>query len=371
MSLPVAPARDPFAALQRFGTLLAAEGIAATPDMLARFGRALAEIDLARREQVYWAGVATVVTDREQYAAYARAFAAFWAPSATPPGERQRGLVTYSISALPIAEDAVERDERGQAFARAHYSALELDSEKRFADYSAEEFARFLSAVSLLRVAAPVRRSRRAERAARGRIDVRRIVRDAMAFGGEPIAPSFRRAAERRRRVIALCDVSGSMEKETRALLAFFHAGVASGAPFEAFSLGTRTVRLTRALAQGDAATALRRAAELARDWGGGTRLGSTLRAFVDRWGQRGLARGAVLVIVSDGWERGDVALLAEQMQRLRRLAHRIVWVNPRKAAEGYEPLAAGMAAALPYVDAFVSGHNLAALDELVRAIFA
>jgi len=367
---PVAEARDPFAALQRFGTLLSAEGIGVTPDGLARFGRALAEIDLARRDLVYWAGVATLLSDREQYPAYARAFQAFWLPLAAPPGERQRGRLTYSISALPIAEEAVERDERGQAFAHARYSALELDSEKRFADYTVDEFARFLAAIAALRLAAPRRRSRRAERAPRGRIDVRRIVRDAMAFGGEPIAPSFRRRADRPRRVIALCDVSGSMEKETRALLAFFHAGVASGSPFEAFSLGTRTVRLTRALRQGDAAAALRRAAELARDWGGGTRLGSTLRAFLDSWGQRGLARGAVVVIVSDGWERGDVRLLAEQMQRLRRLAHRIVWVNPRKAADGYEPLAAGMAAALPFVDTFVSGHNLASLDELLLAIF-
>ena len=370
MSERVAPARDPYGALQRFGAFLNAEGIAVTPDRLVGFGRALTEIDLAQRDVVYWAGVATLVSERDEYPAYARAFNAFWLPLAAPPGERQRGKLTYSISALPIAEDAVERDERGQAFARARYSALELDSEKRFADYTPEEFARFLAALSALRIAAPRRRSRRTARAPRGRIDIRRIVRDAMAFGGEPIAPSFKRRTERPRRVIALCDVSGSMEKETRALLAFFHAGVASGAPFEAFSLGTRTVRLSRALRQGDASAALRRAAELARDWGGGTRLGSTLRAFLDRWGQRGLARGAVVVIVSDGWERGDVTLLGEQMQRLKRLAHRIVWVNPRKAAEGYEPLAAGMAVALPFVDTFVSGHNLASLDELVHAIF-
>ncbi len=362
--------RDPFGALQRFGAFLQAEGIAVTPEALATFGRALEAIDLAEREQVFWAGVATLVRERDDQPAYARAFHAFWLPLASAPAERSRGTLKYSIAALPIAEDAVERDERGQTFARARYSALELDSEKRFADYTPEEFARFLAAVSAWRVAAPLRRSRRPARAPRGRIDVRRIVRDAMKFGGEPIAPSFRKTAQRPRRVIALCDVSGSMEKETRALLAFFHAGVASGAPFEAFSLGTRAVRLTRALRQGDAAAALRRAAELARDWGGGTRLGSTLRAFLDRWGQRGLARGAVVVIVSDGWERGDVGLLGEQMARLKRLAHRIVWVNPRKAAEGYEPLAAGMAAALPFVDAFVSGHNLASLDELVRALF-
>jgi uncharacterized protein with von Willebrand factor type A (vWA) domain len=364
-------AGDATAALQRFGELLACEGVRVTPEGLARFGRALAEVDLARRDQVFWAGAASLTADRDERAAYARAFDAFWFGSALRDVERARGIVTFTAGALPIAEDAVERNERGRTFARARYSALELDAEKRFVDYTPEEFARFLAALAAMRVGAPRRPSRRVRAAPRGRIDVRRILRDAMAFGGEPIAPTFRHRTDRPRRVVALCDVSGSMEKETRALLAFFHAGVASGAPFEAFSLGTRTVRLTRALAGGDPAAALRRAALLARDWGGGTRLGATLRAFLDTWGQRGLARGAVVAIVSDGWERGDVALLEAQMARLARLAYRVVWINPRKAADGYEPLAAGMAAALPYVDVFVSGHNLASLEELVRAIFA
>jgi uncharacterized protein len=277
----------------------------------------------------------------------------------------------YSAAALPGGEGQAERDERGRGFRFARYSALELDARKHFADYTPEEFGAFLRAIDAFRVHAPWRRTRRAAAARRGRIDVRRILRDATAYGGEPIRPSFRRPGERRRRVVALCDVSGSMQKESRALLALFHAGVAAGGPFEAFSLGTRTVRLTRALGRPDAAGALAEAARSAGDWGGGTRLGATLQQFLDRWGRAGIARGAIVVIVSDGWERGDIALLETQMRRLSRLAHRIVWVNPRKAADGYEPLAAGMAAALPFVDDFISGHSLDALEELIAVLFA
>ena len=147
------------------------------------------------------------------------------------------------------------------------------------------------------------------------------------------------------------------------------HAGVNSGARLEAFFIGTRLTRITRELATRDPDRALREAAEAVRDWSGGTRLGDTVKEFVDRWGQRGMARGSVVVILSDGWDRGDVDVLAEQMMRLSRLAYKVIWVNPLKAAPGYQPLAKGMAAALPYVDDFLSGHNFESLDELARAI--
>jgi len=159
------------------------------------------------------------------------------------------------------------------------------------------------------------------------------------------------------------------MSPYSRALLRFMHAGVISGSRLEAFVLGTRLTRITRELATRDPDRALREAAEAVRDWSGGTRLGDTLKEFVDRWGQRGMARGSVVVILSDGWDRGDVDVLAEQMMRLSRLAYKVIWVNPLKAAPGYQPLARGMAAALPYVDDFLSGHNFESLDELARAI--
>ncbi len=179
----------------------------------------------------------------------------------------------------------------------------------------------------------------------------------------------FRRARSQPRRVVLLCDISGSMATYSRALLRLMHAGVISGEQLEAFVLGTRLTRITRELATKDPDRALKSAAGAAKDWSGGTRLGDTLKEFVDRWGQRGMARGAVVVVLSDGWDRGDVKVLAEQMMRLSRLAYKVIWVNPLKAAPGYQPLARGMAAALPYVDEFLSGHNFESLEELARAI--
>jgi uncharacterized protein with von Willebrand factor type A (vWA) domain len=179
----------------------------------------------------------------------------------------------------------------------------------------------------------------------------------------------FRRARSQPRRVVLLCDISGSMAAYSRALLRFMHVGVTSGERLEAFVLGTRLTRITRELATKDPDRALKSASGAVKDWSGGTRLGDTIKEFVDRWGQRGMARGALVVILSDGWDRGDVEVLAEQMMRLSRLAHKVIWVNPLKAAPGYQPLARGMAAALPHVDVFLSGHNFESLEELARAI--
>jgi len=173
------------------------------------------------------------------------------------------------------------------------------------------------------------------------------------------------------RRLVLLCDISGSMEPYARAYLQFLHAARATGPYAEAFVFATRLTRLTRALRAGTAQVATRRAAAAAPDWSGGTRIGEALKAFNDRHARRGMARGAIVVILSDGWERGDPELVGREMARLRRLAHRIVWVNPRAAAPGFQPLAGGMAAALPHCDAMVSGHSLAALDEVVDAIGA
>jgi uncharacterized protein with von Willebrand factor type A (vWA) domain len=196
-------------------------------------------------------------------------------------------------------------------------------------------------------------------------------VRQAIRRGGEPIERAWLVAAERPRRVVLLCDVSGSMEPYARALLRFLHAAVTAPGPgrVEAFAIGTRLTRITRELGWRDPDAALADAARAVADWSGGTRLGEGLRVFNDQWGVRGMARGAVVVILSDGWDRGDPAQLAAQMGRLHRVAHRIVWVNPLKAAPGYAPLARGMAAALPYVDNFVEGHSLAALQQLAAVI--
>ena len=205
----------------------------------------------------------------------------------------------------------------------------------------------------------------------RGRPDVRRTVRRALRSGGEAAHLHHLEPHQRPRRVVLLCDVSGSMEPYSRALLRFAQAAVAGRAQVEAFALGTRLTRLTRELASRDPDAALAAAGAAVADWSGGTRLGDGLARFNDEWGVRGMARGAVVVILSDGWDRGDPTELAEQMARLSRVAHRVIWVNPLKASRDYEPLARGMAAALPYVDEFVEGHSLASLDELAEVIRA
>ncbi len=179
----------------------------------------------------------------------------------------------------------------------------------------------------------------------------------------------FRKARDRPRRVVLLCDVSGSMASYSRALLRFMHASVASSQPVEAFVMGTKLTRVTRELSTRNPDWALGEASKAIEDWSGGTRLGDTVKEFVDVWGQRGMARGAVVVLLSDGWDRGDVEVLADAMRRIHRLAHKVIWVNPLKAAPGYQPLARGMAAALPYVDVFLSGHNFESLQELAYAV--
>ena len=354
-----------------FGRLLRRAGLAAGPDRVAGFVRALEELDVTRRDDVYWAGRVTLCSRREDLELYDRAFRAFWEDvsrqALRPP--KTRISVSMADDSVQPPKKTVERNERGKEAVRLRYSPVDVLRNKDFALYTAEEFAELHKLLADLSLSGALRRSRRLEPAPRGRHDQRRTLRGAMRTGGEPIRHRFRRARSRPRRVVLLCDISGSMSAYSRALLRFMHAGVISGAPLEAFVLGTRLTRVTRELTTKNPDRALGEASGAVRDWSGGTRLGDTIKEFVDRWGQRGMARGSVVVILSDGWDRGDVEVLAEQMLRLSRLAYKVIWVNPLKAAPGYQPLARGMAAALPYVDEFLSGHNFESLEELARAI--
>jgi len=241
--------------------------------------------------------------------------------------------------------------------------------ERDFAVYTPEEFDEARRLMADLRLAGALRRSRRQRPARRGRPDVRRTMRRALRAGGEPVHRSFVGPSTRPRRVVLLCDVSGSMEPYARALVRFLHTAVVGRNRVEAFALGTRLTRITRELSSRDPDEAIAAAARRVQDWSGGTRLGEGLREFNDRWGVKGMARGAVVVILSDGWDRGDPDVLGEQMARLGRVAYRVVWVNPLKATPEYAPLARGMAAALPFVDEFVEGHSVAALENLVEVI--
>ena len=243
---------------------------------------------------------------------------------------------------------------------------------KSFDALEPEELARLYRLMSRLELATPVRQTRRYERGRHGRrIDMRRTLRGSLRTGGDPIRLECRNRRIVPRRLVMLCDISGSMEPYARAYLQFLTCARAAGPNAEAFVFATRLTRITRALAARRPERAIERAAAAAPDWSSGTRIGDALKTFNDRHGRRGMARGAVVVILSDGWERGEPDLVGREMERLSRLAHRIVWVNPRVGASSFSVGAGGMRAALPFCDALVSGHTFDALAEVVDAIGA
>lgn len=367
-----------------FAHLLRAQGLDVPVGSVIAFASALGALGLARRSSVYWAGRATLVRRPEDRTVYNRSFEAFWlgrplTAAGPPPGSPAPPVSAVgAIEAVPEAGTADRHgdgDDEPRPRVPLRYSATEVLRNKNFADYSPAEFAEAHRMMADLRLGGELRRSRRRRPGHRpGRPDLRRTVRDALSSGGEPIRRSWLVPADQPRRVVLLCDVSGSMEPYARGMLRFLHAAVvARGAGrtgrVEAFAVGTRLTRLTRELYWRDPDEALTRASRSVADWSGGTRLGAGLKVFNDRYGTRGMARGAVVVMLSDGWDRGDPAALATEMARLRRVAHRVIWVNPLKAAPGYAPIARGMAAALPHVDQLVAGHSLGALEDLVTVI--
>lgn len=341
------------------------------------FGEALGVLGCERREAVYWAGLSTLVHRPEDIETYDRAFAAWWertgALSVAPREEREITLA-FDVEGDDGADDHTDGDEpQAPPSVQVRFSRNEVLRHRDFAEYSPEEFAEARRMMADLRVAGALRESRRTKSTRRdsGRPDLRRTVRRAIRAGGEPIDRAYTRHSQRPRRLVLLCDVSGSMETYTRALVRFLHTAVVGRSRVEAFAIGTRLTRITRELSSRDPDTAIAAAARRVVDWSGGTRLGECLREFNDEWGVRGMARGAVVVILSDGWDRGEPEMLAEQMARLHRVAYRVVWVNPLKASPDYAPLARGMAAALPHVDEFIEGHSVASLEHLAAVVAA
>ena len=248
-------------------------------------------------------------------------------------------------------------------------SADERLKTKDFGSLTADELVALRVLTRQMAFVTPHRRSHRQTRSPTGPdIDYRATLRKARRTGGIPFRTIRRRHRTRRRRLVLICDISGSMESYARAYLQLLVSGV-DGAKAEAFVFATRLTRLTRALQNTTPEIALLRAGRAAPDWSGGTRIGAAIKAFNDDYGQRGLARGAVVVILSDGWDRGDARVLGREIARLQRLAFHVIWINPRKANPCFQPLTAGMAAALPYVDTFLSGHSFAAFDDVLAAI--
>jgi uncharacterized protein with von Willebrand factor type A (vWA) domain len=365
--------------LATFGRILREAGVDVAPHRIQDALAALASVDVTSREECYWALRCTLTSRHEHGEVFDAAFAAFWerrAPEiarperepATEPGPEPAAPDAAEERASQLAGDAGE--DAGEAAQGTAWSAVERLWTLNFAEYTEEELHRSRLLVERLARALPMRRSRRLRSAHDGdRIDKRRTLRGAMRTEGYPIVRLYRRRRLVPRKVLFLIDISGSMEPYARAMLMFLQAAVRPGAKVEGFTFGTRVTRVTRALASHEPDQALRAATRAVPDWAGGTRIGEAVKALNDHWEWRGATRGAVVVIVSDGWERGDVDLLSGEMARLRRAAHTVVWVNPLAAEPGYEPLAQGMAAALPHVDRFLPGHDLRSLEVLAGVL--
>lgn len=376
-----------------FGELLHAAGVPVTPERSGRFARAVALARPTTVEGLYWLGRVTLLTGADQIPTFDATFdqvfrglvdeadhrgdtqappppAGARKPRSGPsPAARNEASGAGRPASPVVGAGAGDGEGDGPEGLLAAASPQERLGTRDFGRLTDEEVEALRDLIAEVALAIPLRANRRqARHRHRGRLDVRATLRRAHRHGGDPVDWRRKRPRRRPRRLVLIADVSGSMEPYARAYLHLLH-GAVRGARAEAFVFATRLTRLTRALAVSDPDEALRRAATAAQDWSGGTRIGAALATFNDRYGRRGVARGAVVVIVSDGWECGDPAIVGEQMARLARLAHRIVWVNPRAAGERYEPKVGGMAAALPHVDALVSGHSLEALDAVLAAM--
>ncbi|MGH3344772.1 MAG: vWA domain-containing protein [Carbonactinosporaceae bacterium] len=362
--------RDVIATMVGFARTLRAAGVDASPHRVQAMLDALDHVDVLDRWDVYWAGRLTLCGSPDDIARYDRGFHAYFSGEQAPPLRRKQRVEVIRTVALPAPDTGAREGDSGEGGVRASTASdVEVLRHRDVSRLSAADRAELRRLLALLDPVGPVRRSRRFRPAHRGPLDVDRTVRATLRRGGEPALLLRQSHRDRPRRLVLLVDVSGSMTPYADALLRFAHVAARRRPGTEVFTIGTRLTRVTREMRSRDPEQAMTGVAEAVPDWSGGTRLGELVKAFLDRFGQRGVARGAVVVVASDGWERGDAALLGEQMARLRRLAHRVVWVNPHKGQPGYAPLTAGMAAALPSVDDFVAGHSLAALENLCSVL--
>jgi uncharacterized protein len=362
------PRNDADTVFAGFAAALRHSGVLVTADRTQTFLRACMTVGADDQTGVFWAGRATLCSCQDDIDKYDKVFAAWFGGESTPGGS------VLPPAKLPRVADLSEDESTGADNAgdelHAMASTTEVLRHRDVADLTASERAELGRMFAALSLRSPRRPAARRRPANRGEIDMRRTSRAELRRAGEPGPVLHRRRGTRPRRLVLLIDVSGSMGPYADSLLRLGHVVARSGPrSTEIFTVGTRLTRITRALRQRDPETAIVAAGETVPDWSGGTRLGETVKVFLDRWGQRGMARGAVVVILSDGWERGDCTLLAESMRRLSRLAHQVIWVNPHRGKQGYQPVQGGMAAALPYVDEFVAGHSMATFEALMGVV--
>jgi len=380
-----------------FARLLRRAGVKTTTGQAMDFVRAIEHIDISRREEFREAARACLVTHKDDMPVFDRLFDLYWrakpelsdgllqqaepddlielapeegeeaeeAEGSTIEGARGRRL--EAIEAIEEAEEGEASDEESLADAFS-YSPAEVLREKDFADFTEEELAQIRRFMQQLTWEIGRRRSRRKVASPKGRfIDPRRTMRRSLQTGGVPLTLARRETKTKPRQLVVICDVSGSMDRYSRILLQFIYAIENGMAKVEAFVFGTRLTRVTRLLKHQDIDEAMRRVAREVQDWSGGTRIGQSLQTFNQEWARRVLRNGAVVLIISDGWDRGDPDLLAREMARLQRSCYRLIWLNPLLGSPRYEPLTRGMQAALPYIDDFMPIHNFASLEALAK----
>jgi uncharacterized protein with von Willebrand factor type A (vWA) domain len=364
---------DPVVTLTGFARALRSAGVAADPTRLATAVEALHHVDPLDAEQVYWAGRVSLCAEADDLPRYDAVFDAWFRgrlPAPAGPAPAGRPGQVLQLRPLGGRADAPGEDGGPDDPMRTAASDTEVLRHRDVGELTDPERAEVNALIALLAPRVGRRRTRRHRPGGRDAVDVPRTVRAMLRSGGEPARLARLRPRVKPRRLVLLLDVSGSMGPYADVLLRFAHAAVRVGpASTEVFTVGTRLTRITRPLRLRDPEEALRGAGGAIPDWSGGTRLGESLQAFLDLWGQRGTARRAVVVIASDGWERGDASLLGDQMARLARLAHAVVWVNPHRGKDGFAPVTAGMTAALPHLDELLAGHTLDALHTLAEVI--
>jgi uncharacterized protein len=380
-----------------FGRLLRHFGFGAQPDRVILFARSLEEIGFASREDVKQAARCVFVRSADERRRFDAIFDAFWsalpkqleqradagaesAPEGDPQASgrsRQSDSTVVEVSRnsngatppLKQSEESLNARLVQQGDRSFTYSFAEALGHKDFSRLNDAELELAHELAKHKRLELGLRSSRRTVPGRGGAPDPRRTLRSSLRQYGEMLELRTRKPRLRQRDVVLLCDISGSMDRYSRLLLQFVHAMRHAIGKFEAFVFGTRLTRITRALRQRDVNEALNEVAATVADWGGGTRIGECLREFNTRWARRVLARGAIVIIISDGWDRGDIDLLASEMQRLQRLSYRLIWLNPLLEAKHYRPQTIGMRAALPYIDDFLPAHNLKSLVQLVLAL--
>jgi uncharacterized protein with von Willebrand factor type A (vWA) domain len=382
-------------AILAFGAMLRAAGLRISTGQLRDFQRSLLYIAITDREEFYLAARCLLLTRHADEPLFNLIFARFWrgvlprlaaaidrdaqsdllhtAGEALAAGrDFQQGATIRLLIDMPSQDDAAagedEAEPGGESDTIAAYSAAEVLRRKDFSTLAPDEVAEVRRLIADIRWHTALRRLRRMRRATKGpRTDARRALRQSLATGGELVVLPRRTRRRKPRPLVLICDISGSMERYTSLLLRFLHAVRQGRGGVETFVFGTRLTRITRQLRVRDTDAALQDVAGEVVDWGGGTRIGEAIATFNRRWGRRVLGHGATVVIISDGWDRGDPQLLAHEMAHLQRLSHRLIWLNPLLGLAGYEPLTRGMRAALPFVDDFLASHNLASLEELAR----